>query len=125
MHPPQSREPGFYVDLEKAPDGNLHIHLNRNGRRHFRDIREQRDAYGIHTALCALLEDHLCSGWEMVPPEDIGALTAAPILSDEIVRDEDGRVTEAGRVFWYPDYAVRDEIEEIRRDLVLVFQGVA
>ena len=30
----------------------------------------------------------------------------------------------SGAVFWYPDYAVRDEIEEIRRDLVLVFQGV-
>jgi len=119
-----SREPGFYVDLEKAPDGNLHIHLNRRGRRHFADIREQRDAYGIHAALCALLEDHLCSGWEMVPPEDLGALTSAPILSDEISRDEEGRITEAGRVYWYPEYQVCDEIEEIRANLVLVFQGV-
>jgi hypothetical protein len=84
---------------------------------------EERDAHGINAALCALLGDHLCNGWEMVPPEDIGALTAAPILSDEIVRDDEGRLTEAGRVYWYPDYAVRDEIEELRRDLVLVFQG--
>jgi len=125
MHAPHSREPGFYVDLEKAQDGNLHIRLNRNGRRHFADIREQRDAFGINAALCALLEDHLCSGWEMVPPEDIGALTAAPILSDEVVRDDEGRLTEAGRVYWYPDYQVRDEIEEIREHLLLVFQGVA
>jgi hypothetical protein len=43
----------------------------------------------------------------MVPPEDIGALTATPVLSDEIVRDEEGKVVEAGRVFWYPDYALR------------------
>jgi len=118
-------EPGFYVDLRKTGDGNLHILLNRSGRRHFADIREQRDAFGINPALYALLEDHLCNGWEMVPPEDIGALTAAPILSDEIVRDDDGRVTEAGRVYWYPDYAVRDEIEELRSHLMLVFQGVA
>ena len=120
----QSQESGFYVDLEKARDGNLHIHLNRNGRRHFADIREQRDAFGITAALYTLLEDHLCSSWEMVPPEDIGALTAAPILSDEIVRDDDGRVTEAGRVYWYPDYQVRDEIEELREHLILIFQGV-
>jgi hypothetical protein len=52
-------------------------------------------------------------------------LTAAPILSDEIARDDDGRVTEAGRVYWYPDYQVRDEIEELREHLILVFQGVA
>ena len=53
------------------------------------------------------------------------ALTAAPILSDEIVRDDTGRVTEAGRVYWFPDYQVRDEIDEIRQKLVLLFQGVA
>lgn len=120
-----SIEHGLCVDLRKTREGNLEIRLNRTGRRHFADIRKQRDALGINAALYALLEDHLCTGWEMAPPEDIGALTAAPILSDEIVRDDDGRVTEAGRVYWYPDYQVRDEIEEIRKKLVLLFQGVA
>jgi hypothetical protein len=124
-NPESSIDRGFYVDLCKTQAGNLEIHLNRSGRRHFADIREQRDSFGINTALYALLEDHLCNGWELVPPEDIGALTAAPILSDDISRNEEGRVTEVGRVFWYPDYAVRDEIEEIRKNLVLLFQGVA
>jgi len=119
-----SREHGFYVDLQKTSGGDLEILLHRDGRRHFAAIREQRDAHGIHAALCALLEDHLGSGWEMVPPEDIGALTAAPILSDEITRDEEGHVTAAGRVYWYPDYQVRDEIEELRSHLMLLFRGV-
>jgi hypothetical protein len=118
-------EHGFYVDLRKTAGGNLEILLNRNGRRHFSEIREQRDAFGINAALYALLEDHLCCGWEMIPPEDIGALTSAPILSDEIGRDDHGNVTNAGRVYWYPDYQVIDEIDEIREELVLVFQGVA
>ena len=118
-------EHGFYVDLRKTTSGDLEIRLNRNGRRHFANIREQRDTLGINAALYALLEDHLCGGWEMVPPEDIGALTAAPILSDEISRDDQGSVTQAGRVYWYPDYQVRDEIDEIRRNHVLLFQGVA
>jgi len=118
-------EHGFYVDLRKTASGDLEILLNRNGHRHFSEIREQRDAFGINAALYALLEDHLCCGWEMVPPEDIGALTAAPILTDDISRDDEGRVTDVGRVFWYPDYAVRDEINEIRENLVLRFQGVA
>lgn len=43
---------------------------------------------------------------------------------DEILRDDEGRIVEAGRVYWYPDYAVRDEIEEIRTNMELVFQGV-
>ena len=86
-------EYGFYVDLRKTAGGDLEILLNRNGRRHFSEIREQRDAFGIYAALCALLEDHLCSGWEMVLPEDIGALMAVPILSDEINRDDHGKGT--------------------------------
>lgn len=118
-------ERGFYVDLQKTEGGDLAIMLTQDGQENFATIQEEKDARGIHAALCALLEDHLCSGWEMVPPEDLGALTSAPILSDEIVRDDEGRIVEAGRVYWYPDYQVRDEIEEIRRDLILVFQGVA
>ena len=125
MRRPAPPDHGFYVDLEKTTDGNLRIVLTENGKAEFGVIVEERDKFGIHAALCTLLEDHLCTGWEMVPPEDIGALTAAPILSDDILRNEEGSVVEVGRVYWYPDYAVRDEIEEIRRDLVLVFQGVA
>jgi hypothetical protein len=119
-----SLDTGFYVDLRTTDDGDLRIMLNANGRKNFAEIEEERDAHGIHAALCVLLEDHLCNGWEMVPPEDIGALTAAPILSDEIVRGDDGKIVEAGRVYWFPDYAVRDEIDEIHRALVLVFMGV-
>lgn len=118
-------EYGLYVDLAKIAGGDLEIRLNEGGRSDFAEIEEERDAYGIHAALCLLLEDHLSNGWEMVPPEDLGALTAAPILSDEIVRDDHGEIVEAGRVYWFPDYAVLDEIEELRRNLTIVFQGVA
>jgi hypothetical protein len=123
MNAVASPESGFYVDLRKTDAGDLEISLTEKGRASFAAIEEERNAHGIHVALCALLEDHLGNGWEMVPPEDIGALTAAPILSDEIVRNDDGRVVEAGRVYWYPDYAVRDEIEELRMQFLLVFRG--
>ena len=120
-----SPDHGYYVDLQKTESGDLCIVLTENGQADFTTIEEERDSHGINAALFTLLEDHLCNGWEMVPPEDLGALTAAPILSDEIVRDEQGRLVEAGRVYWYPDYAVRDEIEEIRTKSAIVFQGVA
>jgi hypothetical protein len=75
LRPPDQ---GYYVDLRKTEDGNLQIALTRNGRADFATIREERDRYGVNAALGVLLEDHLGNGWEMVPPEDIGALTAAP-----------------------------------------------
>jgi len=115
---------GFYVDLAKTDDGDLAIVLTREGREESERIEEMRSEHGVHAALETLLEDHLGNGWELVPPEDIGALTSAPILSDEIERDDDGEITEVGRVYWYPDYQVRDEIEALRERLVVVFHGV-
>ena len=35
-------------------------------------------------------------------PEDIGALTDAPILSDDIEYDDEGEVVRVGAVYWYP-----------------------
>ena len=64
MPPVQTIEHGFYVDLEKAGDGNLPFRLTRTGRQHFHDIREEQARLGTHAALYALLEDHLCNGWK-------------------------------------------------------------
>lgn len=114
-----------YVDLRQTAQGDLEIALNESGEREFETIEEVRAKLGINAALETLLEDHLCNGWEMVPPEEIGALTSAPILSDEIERDEEGRIVTAGRVYWFPEYQVCDEIEELREKCVVLFRGVA
>jgi hypothetical protein len=122
--PTENTSCGFYVDLEKTDERHLEIVLNANGREEFETIEEMRSAHGIDAALETLLEDHLGNGWEMVPPEDIGALTSAPILSDEVERDQEGGIADVGRVYWYPEYQVCDEIEELRRKHVVVFRGV-
>ena len=116
---------GFYVNLEKTPEGNLAIHLTAEGQKEFPTIEAERDARGINAALHLLLEDHLASGWDYVAPEDIGALTAAPILSDNVLWDDAGDVAAVERVYWYPDYQIHDEIEELREKLVIMFQGVS
>ena len=60
----------------------------------------------------------------VIRPEEIGALTPAPILADDVQRDEQGKFTKVGKVYWYPDYQVRDEIEELRQHLQILFLGV-
>ena len=85
-------ECGVYVDWENTADGNLHIRLNRNGRRQFKAIRGEQEESCTYAALCALLKDRVRSGWGIVPPEDFGALTTAPVLSDDIVGDDHGQI---------------------------------
>lgn len=65
-------------------------------------------------------EGLLCNGWSWLAPQDIGALTDAPLLSNCAVMEDDGTYTihddcgfECG-VFWFPDYAVCDPLEKLR-----------
>lgn len=42
-----------------------------------------------------------------VAPEDVGALTDAPMFTDELDIGEDGQIAVQGDVFWYPNYMVQ------------------
>lgn len=48
--------------------------------------------------------------WEFVRPEEVGALTDAPILAecDGMERNDAGELVEVGKVCWYPNYQVFD-----------------
>jgi len=115
---------GEYVDLRKTENGDLQIRLNDTGRRDLAEFEGVRERLGIDAALVELLEDHLCNGWELVRPEEVGALTSALLLSDEVDRDDLGDIRGVGCVYWDPDYAVCDEVESLREKQVVVFQGV-
>ena len=115
---------GGHVDLRKTENGDLQILLNATGRRELELIEKVRERLGIDAALVELLEDHLCNGWELVRPEEIGALTSALLLSDEVDRDEVGEIRAVGRVYWNPDYAVCDEVEQLREKHAVLFRGV-
>lgn len=48
---------------------------------------------------------------DTVRPEQIGALTDAPIFADGIEHDPDGTLGAVGNVWWFPDYQVLDPLE--------------
>jgi len=122
---PPNIERGLYVNLCKTAEGDLRIERSEHGHKDFRVIEAVRDTQGSRAALFAMLEDHLLSGWEMIRPEEIAALTDAPILADDVERDDRGRLTAVGRVYWYPEYQLLDPIEELRERFEIVLQGVS
>lgn len=116
-------EHGTYVDLEKMPNGRLKISLTTTGRHGFDDFERIRDEHGIDEAIRQLLEDRLCGVWEEILPEEIGALTSAMLLSDDVERDDHGEITQIGRVYFNSYYAVMDEIQELRERSCVVLDG--
>jgi hypothetical protein len=61
------------------------------------------------------------NGWECVAPETIGALTDAPIVSDDVGYDDDGTINHVGRVWWFPNYMVENPVETLATTGRVVF----
>lgn len=53
------------------------------------------------------------NGWTSVAPEWIGALTDAPIVTNDFTLSDSGETTVHGRVWWFPNYCVEDPIETL------------
>jgi hypothetical protein len=113
---------GYHVNIDKI-DGNVNIVLNTNGVRIAKTIAEIRDRLGGHSAILVLMHDHLKRKWTEIKPEEIGALTAGTIISDEAKRDPSGTLVEVGRVYWHERYQVEDPIEELLTRGFVRFDG--
>ena len=101
------------VVLEKLPQGEtgtpaLRLTLTAAGRE---AIEEEAPLTApINAALARLLEWQLANGWELIAPEEIGALTDAPLLSDDGERDDEGKLIALTTVYWLPNYQILSEV---------------
>lgn len=66
-------------------------------------------------ALAELLEYQTANGYEWIQPEEISALTDAPILGRDVTRDDSGNYQSAAAIYWFSDYQVLSAIDELRR----------
>ncbi len=98
-----------YTDLREGPSA-LYITLTLEGREE--QPKTLEDA----------LEYHLCNGWSMIQPEEIGALTDAPIIGIDVQRDDQGKLIHVGRAFWFPNYMVEDPLKTLLKKGTVVFQ---
>jgi len=76
------------------------------------------DDFGCDEMMYEFFEDFIAnSEWEWISPEEIGALTDAPILG---IKDEEGNVLEA---YGHMDYAVTSLMEALRHGQVILRKG--
>lgn len=102
----------FTVIEELPTKGKLRIKLTKRGVAMLRSITERIHNYnGILAAL--LSEDKRGSlHYTLVKPENIAALTSAPIITNEWYTNGKGEIipTETAKVWWFPEYETQDEM---------------
>ena len=113
---------GSYLNL-KQQGYNLLLVPTAEGCREADRLMDKR--ISIDRALHDLLESHLNNGWELLDPDEIGALTEAPILanSDEVYRNANGEVVLVGKIYYFEKYMIVNEIEEFARGKSVLFNG--
>jgi len=100
--------------------GDLVITADAEGREEV--MSWERDGYGRNRPLTEV-ESRLFEalGLEQIGPEEVGALTSAPIvaLPEEVERNEEGRLVRLGRVWWFPNYQIEAMTETLRDEGVV------
>jgi hypothetical protein len=92
----------------------------------FLDERCQHSGQSPDEQLMEMLEQALGNGWSYVRPEDIGALTDAPILSQDGFMGNDGKwypMVKRANVYAHMNYAVEDPIEMWAEGRFVFFQS--
>ena len=102
---------GKYTEFEKQANGNLRIVLLPEARDDVQEISSKE--IDADNKLSEVIEWQLANGWSLLHPEDVGALTDAPILSEDIDTDDQGNVRSVGTVYWYPQYDVSNPVAKL------------
>lgn len=113
------------MEFLKTDNGNLKISLE--GKEDREELATMLARWGGNDI--AILADMLeytrlnGNGWGILNPEDIGALTESPILTDDYSVEDDGTVTvhPESNVWWFPNYMVENFAETLARDGFVIF----
>lgn len=99
-----------YLKVEYVPHG-LRLELTPDGREFVEGYPEGKpDSY----LFCDLFDDYLFSGWAMLRPEDIGALTGCDIiLTDDWTIEDDGTLQVYGNIYWHERYQIESLIDRL------------
>ncbi len=69
--------------------------------------------YEVNLPIEEIIEWQLYNGYNIIPPEKIGALTSGLIISDDVSFDEDGEIKDVEVCYWDSNYQVQDATEQI------------
>ena len=115
---------GYFINGSLSSNGDLILTPNKKGIEHAKQLVGDNEHQPYDRGLRAMLTDWIDDGWSWVAPENIGALTAAPILSADSNVEDDGTVTisEGGNVYGHMNYAIEDVVETWAEGRAVRFQ---
>jgi len=105
-----------YVRVEKI-GGNMRLILLPEAREDAEELRaaEERGEKSCSDIEADILEDLIANSWTYVQPEDVGALTSAPMITEDFECNDEGdiRPVVGGYVYAFMDYQVYSILDRL------------
>ncbi|KVP16858.1 hypothetical protein [Burkholderia ubonensis] len=108
----------------KEANGNVTFILEGDDAEMLVDFQRQAQRNIDHEVLASMLDHFGFLGnaqYMPIMPENIGALTDAPMFSDEVMYLDDGSIKVTGDVWWYPAYEVEYFARKLRTEGKVTF----
>ena len=118
------KQAGTFLVFEKMSDNTLKISLTELGKTEICDIAAKSSLTDEHEFL-ALAEDLFANGWDIVMPEEIGALTDCLIITDDISRDDTtDEITDIGTIYSYIEsYQIKGYLDDLQEFGEVIWMG--
>lgn len=102
-------------ELEKLPNGDLKLKIvsdEEEEDRNWGHLTSQPQYGGLGT----LMEEsrYLGNGWSITDGDNLGLMTSAPMISDDLTVEDDGDMVVYGHLWYFPNYMVEDPVQTLR-----------
>ena len=102
------------MDITILENGNLKLSLSPDERE---EVAERLEQVGEDLVLVELTEPYWTNGsfqaFDAGNGKPFVGLTSAPCIAESMSHDEEGEPSVEGRLWWFPDYAVRGAVQEL------------
>ena len=102
------------MDITILENGNLKLSLSPDERE---EVAERQEQVGEDLVLVELTEPYWTNGsfqaFDAGNGKPFVGLTSAPCIAESMSHDEEGEPNVEGRLWWFPDYAVRSAVQEL------------
>ena len=114
------------LSWEELPNGDLKIKVDAETQAEIREKVDAGDTSDAHFSDVLGIGGTSCmagNGFDFVRPDEIGALTDAPLIAYDVQRDDNGdlQVNDATKIWWYPGYQVRSPLQDLAEKGETVF----
>lgn len=114
------------MNVTVLPNGDLKLSADNHTRAYIADAMRQKRARSYWSIMAEMFEPYFTNGgfehFDAGQADPFVGLTSAPCVAEALIYTDDGRREIDGRLWYFADYMIRGDLEELRDRGRVVYQ---